>query len=189
MAIQISRYNVSSNYFTGYFSQEFSSANTSINSKKLPIIYNKINWDTVRLIYGKNKAFIVGDYGAGRYTEHIRQFVESQGGYYFPYDPSFGNDNYKLKHLLEGEMVDILICSNVLNVIKEDNIVQLVHSWISNYDTNYFITIYEGDKSGVGRQTKKDCWQRNEVTQKYCFNGEIIKKGVICLESWSYLLK
>jgi hypothetical protein len=30
-----------------------------------------------------------------------------------------------------------------------------------------FVSVYEGDGSGVGRQTKKDCWQRNEKLISY----------------------
>ena len=39
--------------------QEFTSKNTSINTKKLPAIYNKIDWEKCR---GK----IVFDYGCGK---------------------------------------------------------------------------------------------------------------------------
>jgi hypothetical protein len=41
-----------------------------------------------------------------------------------------------------------------------------------------YITVYEGDKSGVGRETKKDCWQRNERLYVYLekFNDYIRKK-------------
>ena len=31
----------------------------------------------------------------------------------------------------------------------------------------YFFKIYEGNKSGIGKQTKKDCWQRNQKTKDY----------------------
>ena len=56
-----------------------------------------------------------------------------------------------------------------------------------------YVTVYEGDKSGVGRETKKDCWQRNEqlifylskfndyIKHKYNHNANFfkIKYGMI----------
>lgn len=43
----------------------------------------------------------------------------------------------------------------------------------------YFIKVYEGNKSSVGKQTKKDCWQRNQPTESYMYSDEIIKCGII----------
>lgn len=51
--------------------------------------------------------------------------------------------------------------------------------------------IYEGDKSGIGKITKNDCYQRNEKTENYVqmiteqfnnFNFLVQKKGlfIIC---------
>ena len=59
--------------------QEFSSANTSINSTKLPAIYNKIDWKKVRNNWYETHdemswPFVL-DYGCGRYTEHINEFL------------------------------------------------------------------------------------------------------------------
>ena len=66
--------------------QEFTSAKTSINSKRLPAIYNKLNWSKL----WRDSASIppvVLDVGAGKYISHIKEFVESQGFVYAPYDP------------------------------------------------------------------------------------------------------
>ena len=44
------------------------------------------------------------------------------------------------------------------------------------------VTVYEGDKSGAGRVTKADCYQRNERIGeylKYFGEGFVVKKGVI----------
>jgi hypothetical protein len=30
-----------------------------------------------------------------------------------------------------------------------------------------FISVYEGSKTGIGRQTKKDCWQNNKRLAEY----------------------
>jgi hypothetical protein len=48
-----------------------------------------------------------------------------------------------------------------------------------------FISVYPGDNSGVGKQTKKDSWQRNEKLKAYLktvhavFPNAGIQKGVI----------
>ena len=77
-----------------------------------------------------------------------------------------------------------------MNVISDINIVfETIKKIIdrADNDTKIFITIYEGDKTGVGKITKKDCYQRNESIQKYLEycnivsskKNFVIKKGVI----------
>ena len=58
------------------------------------------------------------DVGAGRHIAHIKEFVESQGFAYAPYDPynlpkATNNTSLRLKPA-------VVICSNVFNVIKDD---------------------------------------------------------------------
>ena len=62
--------------------QEFTSKNTSINIKKLPAIYNKINWNK---LIGKT----VFDFGCGRPETVliIQNFLEQYDIDYIPYDP------------------------------------------------------------------------------------------------------
>lgn len=38
----------------------------------------------------------------------------------------------------------------------------------ANWDKHFFISVYEGNGSGIGKISKKDCYQRNEKTSKYC---------------------
>ena len=38
-----------------------------------------------------------------------------------------------------------------------------------------YITVYDGDKSGIGRMTKKDCWQENRKYKDYI--PECMKAG------------
>ena len=54
----------------------------------------------------------------------------------------------------------------------------------------FFITVYEGDKSWVGRETKKDCYQRNETIDAYILTYlDKIKHGVITREKYfEYIL-
>ena len=47
-----------------------------------------------------------------------------------------------------------------------DGMICLMYGMLHEYG-RIIIQIYEGDKSGIGRQTAKDCYQRNEKTEKY----------------------
>ena len=79
----------------------------------------------------------------------------------------------------------MVICSNVLNVIDSEEII----AWIAarfmawaDAGAAVMVTVYEGDKSGIGRATKADCFQRNEKIAnylKYFDKSFVIKKGVI----------
>jgi len=140
-----------------------SSKMTSVNSVKLPAIYNKIDWSKV--------SGTVCDYGCGRYTDHIREFLRKKEIGYNGFDPYWYPDG-----IIEG---DIFICSNVLNVIQDEQEMHRVHNVLINSGKPYFITVYEGDCSGMGRVTKVDCYQRNEPLKDYAYNGENIKKKVL----------
>jgi hypothetical protein len=70
---------------------DITSKNTSINSKKLPAIYNRLDWDALRERWAKITKFdrtpIVLDFGCGRYTDHIEQFLTTKGFIFRGYDP------------------------------------------------------------------------------------------------------
>lgn len=151
--------------------QSYSSKNTSINSKRLPAIYNKIKW---RSFSGQT----VLDIGAGKYTQHIKDFLSLWGIHYVPFDPY----NCSAEDNLYASCVhpDVVICSNVFNVIKEKEVIYDLYKMIRSFEVPYFITVYEGDKSWIGRETKKDCYQRNETIDAYIMNYlDGIKHGVI----------
>lgn len=161
--------------------QSYSSKNTSVNSKKLPAIYNKIKW---RSFSGQT----VLDIGAGKYTQHIKDFLSHWGIYYVPFDPY----NCSAEDNLYASCVhpDVVICSNVFNVIKEKEVIYDLYFMIASFNVPFFITIYEGDKSWVGRETKKDCYQRNETIDAYVLTYlDKIKHGVITRERYfEYIL-
>lgn len=99
---------------------------TSINSTKLPAVYNKINWDALMSQWckehdGENPIGIVLDYGCGRYTDHIQDFVNQQGFYYIGFDPYWNDIDFTTEinqiSKINGGGVVAIICSNVLNVI------------------------------------------------------------------------
>lgn len=172
-------------------SQEFTSAKTSINTTKLPAIYKMINWN-------KYKGLNVFDFGCGKIetVKLIQDYLDKYNINLVPYDPfnlpeEFNNNNLNLAIYCQ-----VFICSNVLNVIREDNNVQDIIDFVyamgfGRKRSDFYFKIYEGDGSGVGRLTKKDCWQRNMKTKnylsKFSWKTEVTcRKGVItnlsCIE-------
>lgn len=145
--------------------QQFTSANTSINRTKLPRIFSG-----VAIPYGS----LVYDFGSGRYVDHIRRFVESQGAEYCPFDPynqSAATNFVSTAKALETERDVIIVCSNVLNVLTDADLAKVLRQ-LKKLRENFrakaiYITVYEGDRTGIGRQTGPDQWQRNEQLGEY----------------------
>ena len=83
-----------------------------------------------------------------------------------------------------------MICSNVFNVIKEKEVIYDLYKMIRSFEVPYFITVYEGDKSWVGRETKKDCYQRNETIDAYVFNylDNVYNKVITSIRYVQYIL-
>ena len=184
---------------------DITSKNTSINSKKLPAVYNRLNWDALRERWAKITKFdrtpIVLDFGCGRYTDHIEHFLATKGFFYKGYDPFWKNSKENNEALACKPY--IVICSNVLNVISNKETVKEIQEVLRDFSfpallgqnvvqepSFYFITVYEGDKSGIGRMTKPDCFQRNETLDNYIFRYEdVIYKNTITTENGKMLLK
>ena len=132
--------------------QEYTSKDTSINSSKLPAIYK---------VLAKHD-FIADcsilDYGCGRYTDHISAFVKA--------------DKYNQSPAHNAEVLartyDVAVLSNVINVIKEDYIISEIVQDCLDHAPVCFITVYEGDKSGIGKATQcGKSWQRNQKRDEY----------------------
>ena len=128
--------------------QTHTSKNTSINKENLPRIYTHINWEKFR---GKT----VLDYGCGRYTEHIRKLMWLYDIDWYGYDPY-----WRVEFLNEEALhcnPDIVICSNVFNVLDNYRDVTRIHDYIRYklHPIYFFYTVFEGDKSKIGKETKK----------------------------------
>ena len=178
--------------------QEFTSKNTSINTKKLHAIYNKINWDKIR---GKK----VFDFCCGKpeTIALISELLEKYDIDYIPYDPYHQSKADQTVAYERRFDADIYICSNVLCVIKEYDNIQKIIDAIGRYiiqeqpykNKIFFFKIHEGDRSGQGKQTKKDCWQRNQKTKDYInlwnWTGmyPLIYKGIITNVQGKVLMK
>jgi len=107
------------------------------------------------------------DIGAGKYNK-FTDYLEKKGVRNFPYD-LYNRTDKENKTALRRKYHTITM-SNVLCVIKDKKVrkflIQLAKSKLRK-DGKVYITIYEGDKSGVGCITREDCWQENKRTIEY----------------------
>lgn len=164
--------------------QAFTSANTSVNRSRLPAVYRRATFPSR----------MVMDYGCGKYIDHIREHVLSLHKAYLPYDPfnQPKEENASTATLVCNAMalhvpLDV-VCSNVLNVIDSDGEVSRICHYIEEIVTatggTAFVTVYEGDRSGIGRQTGKDSYQRNAQLDDYLrfFHHPTIRNNMIIIE-------
>lgn len=147
--------------------QKYTSKDTSLNQVPSLAKYLEIDANTILL-----------DYGCGKYSK-FQDLVESKGGTYFGYDPywkTFAENGKALK-----SNPNIITCANVLNVVMEDWIVENIVRTIASYNCEAVFSVYEGNKTGVGSQTKKG-YQRNQKANAYMelltkYYDNIVKKG------------
>lgn len=142
--------------------QEFTSENTSINSKKLPAIFNMVTFNpgTVNL-----------DYGGGRFdnvAEYLKQY-DVINLVYDPYNRSSEHNQEVIRLIREHGGADTATCSNVLNVIKEPevrlNVLKNISKLVKSGGTVY-ITVYEGKGDNAEGPTKSG-YQLNRKTADY----------------------
>lgn len=148
--------------------QHYSSANTSVNTGKLPYLFSHLE-----SLIGKAEKpdhFIL-DIGCGKETTHIRDKVESLGWGYIGYDPyNQDEDGQNIARIAMAYFpISIATLSNVVNVIDDDQaMIEAIRMGIENAISHVaLVTIYEGDGSGVGKVTKNDCYQRNMKRKDY----------------------
>jgi len=146
--------------------QEFSSAETSINKNKLPTGYS-----TVHKKIGWQKGTTHIDIGGGKFDNGV-EFLQNLGVNAHVYDPFNRPEehNKKVMETVGKEGADTASLFNVLNVIKEPEYrheaLKTAHSTLKP-GGKVFIGIYEGDRTGQGKKTKKDSWQNNAPTHTY----------------------
>lgn len=148
-------------------SQTRTSAATSINRNRLPAVYSRFQFVPGSVVF---------DYGCGRYTDHIRAALT--GCIYIPFDPYNQPEevNEKSRFLFSflarfTTRPAVVICSNVLNVIDDADALQAVADEITDMvrttGGKALVTVYEGDRTGHGRETGPDQYQRNERIRDY----------------------
>lgn len=152
----------------------YTSMNTSVNANRPASAYK----------FASKNGLLVGrdvlDYGCGRYWQICKDFAKAENcKSWTGYDPYWKPQNLAYREF------DTIICANVLNVIKDrrevECCIQSVLRMLAPCGIAIF-QIYEGDKSEIGRETKPDCWQRNEPAQNYAdrifLNGAFDPQGM-----------
>lgn len=139
--------------------QAITSKNTALN--QVASTFKAFNFDDCLIL----------DYGCGKGLS--KEFCEKtyNNCQVFLYDPFHGFDetNAFLKGCTKSDK-NIITCNNVLNVLQNDtlkSVIADITSYAINYSFDIIFKIYEGDRSGIGRISKKDCYQRNEKTENY----------------------
>lgn len=143
--------------------QNYTSANTSVNSTKVPAVFRMADFreGTLNL-----------DLGGGKY-DTATYFLAKRGvvnEIIDPYNRSEAENAIAEWSIEACGGADTCTISNVLNVINSRNgrISCLMGAWARmKVGGICYITVYEGDRSGVGRETKKDCWQNNKKLKDY----------------------
>lgn len=138
--------------------QRFTSKQTSINSTKAPAVYSMKR--AVNVMTGKT----VVDIGGGRF-DTAAEAARVYGAAVSIYDP-FNRTPEHNAAVLAGSY-DVAVISNVLNAIDSEAARGDVVRLAATKAAALLITIYEGDRSGTGRQTAADSWQENRRTADY----------------------
>ena len=142
--------------------QEFTSENTSINSGRLPAVFNMVSFEpgTVNI-----------DYGGGRFdnvAEYLTQY-DVVNLVYDPYNRTAEHNKEVIRLIREHGGADTATCSNVLNVIKEPevrlNVLNNIKKLVKPNGTVY-ITVYEGKGNNAEGPTKSG-YQLNRKTADY----------------------
>lgn len=111
------------------------------------------------------------DVGGGKYDKGVEHFA-SKGAKLHVYDPYNRSKEHNEKVASDHSgKADYVGCHNVLNVIKEKEhragVLDRVKKFMGPHGKAH-ITVYEGDKSGNGRETKGgESWQNHQPTSWY----------------------
>jgi len=141
--------------------QQYTSQDTSIN------VINKV-YTKGEYVRGSN----ILDYGGGKFDSNI-EYMAQKDCHVVVYDPYNRSEEYNKNTMdfVNNNSINYIVCSNVLNVIKEDDIIKEVIKNIlaikqKNDECKVYISVYEGDKTGNQKETTKG-WQRNQKTSCY----------------------
>lgn len=162
--------------------QEFTSANTSINSSKLPAIFRLVKFtpDTINL-----------DYGGGKFdnaAEYLKDEFNVTNLVYDPFNRTKEHNSATIKQIRKNGGADSATLSNVLNVIKEPNIRLEVLNNIKSLlkpGATLYVTVYEGTGKGDSGETKAG-YQLNKKTAEYMEEisqvfGDVTRKGKLII--------
>ena len=150
----------------GYPNQKISSADTSINSSKPANAFTKLLTKDAFKKGSKNL-----DIGGGRF-DNVNTLLQEKAGatniVYDPFNRTKAHNAEAVKKMAGGKS-DTVTINNTLNVIEDTpNQIRVLEQAKDAVKKNgkVYISVYEGDRTGVGRPTSKG-WQRNEKVEDY----------------------
>jgi len=165
--------------------QEYSSAKTA--RKQVPALHKKIvKYNLFKKTLGpylKDKHVNL-DMGGGPYDDTTKFFARNniENIVIDPYNRSDEHNRAAERKVLEGSVTTCTL-ANVLNVVKEREIrlqilsrVKDILAFKGRLKGHLFIAVYEGDRSGIGRETKCG-WQENRPLKDYV--GELRAAGFL----------
>lgn len=138
--------------------QTFTSRQTSVNCARAPAIYGMKK--AIEIM--KDKYVI--DIGGGKYDTAI-EVAKKYNSEVSIYDPF--NRSVEHNRMVLAGIYDVAVISNVLNVIDNKEARADVLRTAAGLAETILITVYEGDRTGKGKQTGIDSWQENRCTSDY----------------------
>jgi hypothetical protein len=158
--------------------QEHTSAKTSVNM--VPTLFKRVPE------FGKKNL----DIGGGKFDTASEWLLENHGCRNLVYDPYNRTPAHNNKVIRQAKNLDSVTISNVLNVIKEAKRRKELLAMAAHYagpETKVYITVYEGDRSGEGRETRCG-YQLHRKTEAYMrevklFFDKVERKGKLIIAS------
>lgn len=161
--------------------QEYSSKETCHNHYQLPQLFKLATFE-------KGKTCL--DFGGGAFDTSVK-FLEGKGvtaQVYDPYNRSAAHNKAVLEWVDEIGGVDYVTSSNVLNVIKEEEVrlnVLKNMQLTGKSDAVFYFVIYEGNRSGNGAYSGKG-WQNHRRAAEYLDEirsvfPNVVKKGSLII--------
>lgn len=137
------------------------------NSNKLPSL----------LQHMKNREYKnILNYGCGLYGDKHKEMMEEYDIHLVNFDKYIVGINYISE--INMKEIDCIVCSNVLNVIpNEEEIVDVINFFVKS-GKDVYVSIYEGNRSNELILNSKGYWQRNE-TRKVFYNKFLARYGFI----------
>lgn len=142
--------------------QQYRGVMTAVNSTRPAAVFRHHPW---------KKGTTNADLGGGRF-DAATEFLSTIGVRNIIWDPFARGDDANLEALrqIRDHRAHTVTCTNVLNVIAEpENRLKLIREAADALRSGgrAIFQIYEGDGSGIGRETKPDCWQENRKAETY----------------------
>lgn len=143
--------------------QEYNSENSCNRNIGVPYLFSHV-------IFKENSVCL--DYG-GADLDITTEYLATRGVENFIYDPFYRSKEHNdavIAEIIKRGGADYVVCSNVLNVIKEESAREtILHNLRRMAKPNgiLYLCVFEGKKDGVGRLTKWGNWQNNRKLSSY----------------------